>query len=199
MDTEVRDAYAKRSGEYVELFGTMESVHPLDAQLVATWADGLSGPVLDAGCGPGQWTDFLARRGLDARGVDQVPEFVVRARQTYPGVPFDLGSLDDVDAPSATLGGVLAWYSLIHYEPGTVQVPLREFARILRPGGGLLVGLFTWPELEPFGHAVVTAYRWPLEEFAEELDAAGFDVLETHERKAAGARPLGAIVARRRE
>jgi SAM-dependent methyltransferase len=197
MVSEVGRAYSERSAEYIELFGSTDSAHPLDRQLVATWADGLSGPVVDAGCGPGQWTDFLVRHGCDARGVDQVPSFVERAQGTYPGVPFEVGSIDELRDASGTAGGVLAWYSLIHHEPSAVQAPLREFARVLRPGAGLLVGLFTWPTVERFDHAVVSAYRWPLDGFAQELRTAGFEVLETHERIQTGARPLGAIVARR--
>ena len=195
----VRDAYAQRSAEYIDLFGSMSSVDPRDRALVAEWADGLSGPVVDAGCGPGQWTAFLRERRLDARGVDQVPEFIERARKVHPSVPFSLGSLESLDAAPSSVGGVLAWYSLIHYAPEDVGRPLREFARVLRPGGGLLVGLFTWDEVGPFDHAVAPAWRWPVDAFAAELAAAGFEVEDTRSRADAVARPLGAIVARRTE
>lgn len=62
----VRDAYSSRAAEYVERFGSMGAVHPSDRQLVATWADGIEGAVLDAGCGPGQWTNFLHEVGIPA-------------------------------------------------------------------------------------------------------------------------------------
>jgi SAM-dependent methyltransferase len=195
---QVRRAYAERSSEYSDLFGSMEHVHPADLQLVSSWADEVTGPVVDAGCGPGQWTDSLVRRGVDARGVDQVPEFVARARAAYPAVRFGLGTIERLDAAPAELGGVLAWYSLIHHEPDEVGLLLREFARVIRPGGRLLIGLFTWPRRERFDHAVVPAYRWPIAEFAREVEATGFEVFETRERTAVGARPQGAVVARRR-
>ncbi len=53
--------------------------------------------------------------------------------------------IDNSDA-SDSIGGVLAWYSLIHHEPSTIQRALGEFARVLRPGGGLLLGFFVGPE-----------------------------------------------------
>lgn len=174
----------------------MSSVHPSDRQVVTTWAQQLEGAVVDAGCGPGQWTDYLCEIGVDARGVDQVPEFVERARSEYPGRSFELGTLEALDAETGTLGGVLAWYSLIHHEPGTIDVPLREFRRVLRPGGGLLIGFFSWPALEPFDHKVTTAYRWPIGELSERVRAAGFEVVETHERMTAGKRPESALEAR---
>jgi len=193
----VSDAYSRRAAEYTELFGSMSSVHPSDRQLVSTWADGIEGPVIDAGCGPGQWTNFLAEQGLSARGVDLVPEFIERARTTYPGVPFAVGSLNRLDSPTGSVGGVLSWYSLIHHEPSTIRIPLGEFSRVLRPGGVLLIGFFECPIVETFAHAVAPAYRWPVTELSAELNAVGFDVVESHRRTTTGQRPLAAIIARR--
>jgi hypothetical protein len=46
---------------------------------------------------------------------------------------------------------------------------------------------------------VTTAHRWPIAEMSGRLEQAGFAVLETHERTDPGARPHGAIRARRQE
>nr|WP_235481092.1 class I SAM-dependent methyltransferase [Agromyces sp. Leaf222] len=190
-------AYSRRAQEYIDLFGTMSAVHPSDRQLVATWAGGIDGQVIDAGCGPGQWTNFLAGLGLAARGVDQVPEFIERARHEYPHLRFDVGTLESLDCGTGTLGGVLSWYSLIHHEPDTIRVPLAEFHRALAPGGTLLVGFFEGPVVEQFDHAVIPAYRWPVEALNTQLQAVGFEVVESHVRKTAGQRPQAALVARR--
>jgi len=88
--------------------------------------------------------------------------------------------------------------SLIHFPPHRIQEPLREFARVLRPGGGLLVGFFAGATREAFDHAVVTAYRWPVDALAEQLEAAGFDILDTRVRADRGQRPQAAITARAR-
>lgn len=193
----VRDAYAGRSAEYAKLLGTMASVHPSDRQLVTSWADRIAGPALDAGCGPGHWTAYLASRGLDIRGIDLVPEFIAHARAEHPEIRFDLGSLDTLDAETGSVGGVLAWYSLIHHRPDTIDTSLAEFARVLRPGGGLLIGCFEGPSVEAFDHAVVTAYHWPTTELAEHVRRAGFEVIETHTRTSLDQRPHGAILATR--
>ncbi len=74
---------------------------------------------------------------------------------------------------------------------------LAEFARVLRPGGGLLLGFFDGPVSEPFGHAIITAYRWPVEALTALVDHAGFAVTSTHTRTDPGARPHGAITATR--
>lgn len=193
----VRTAYSARAEEYAALFGSMTSTHPSDRALVGSWAATLTGPVLDAGCGPGQWTDFLAACGLAVTGIDLVPEFVEQARRQYPHLRFDVGDFDTLDAATGSLGGVLSWYSLIHHRPQDIRTPLAEFARVIRPGGGLLVGFVEGATVEAFDHAVTPAYRWPVVELGQELATAGFEVLETHTRTKRDHRPHGALTARR--
>lgn len=190
---DVATAYAARAGEYTDALGSMDAVHPSDRQLVETWATAISGRVLDAGCGPGHWTDHLHRGGADVCGIDLVPEFVASARATYPNVRFDVGSIDAIDERDGALGGILSWFSTIHHEPHRIAVPLAEFARTLRPGGTLLLGYFDGADVEAFDHAVVRAYRWPVTELSAALETAGFDVVETHRRSERGRRPVGAI------
>ncbi len=199
MSPHVEAAYSDRAAEYVERFGSVEGTHRSDRALIADWVADVDGPILDAGCGPGHWTAYLAEHGRDARGLDRVPEFIGHARAAHPHVAFELGDLNRLPDADASLGGILAWYSLIHHDPAAIRVAFREFARALRPSGSLLVGFFVGPDLEPFDHAVVTAYRWPPEALASELSAAGFEVYETHTRTARTPhpRPHGAIIAQR--
>ncbi|WP_235170689.1 class I SAM-dependent methyltransferase [Rhodococcus erythropolis] len=194
----VRDSYSARSQEYTDLFGHMDSTHASDRALVTSWAATLTGRVLDAGCGPGQWTDFLAQRGLAVSGIDLVPEFVERARDQYPDLSFEVGGFEALDVEADSLGGVLSWYSLIHHHPQDIETPLAEFARVIRPGGGLLVGFFEGASVEAFDHAATTGYRWPVAELSQVLVTAGFDVIETHTRTGSGYRSHGAITASRR-
>lgn len=174
-------------------------MHPADRLLIETWADATPGRLLDAGCGPGHWTHHLARRGADIRGIDLVPPFIRHARATYPGVPFDIGSIDTIDEADDALDGILAWFSTIHHDPSHIATPLAEFARILRPGGTLLLGYFEGSSIESFDHAVVRAYRWPVEELELALESVGFDIVETHRRTERGRRPVGAILCERSE
>lgn len=196
MTGDVSAAYTRRAREYIDLLGSLATVHASDLELVTRWADRLGGPVIDAGCGPGHWTGHLAARGVDVRGVDRVPEFVDHARRSHPGCRFDIGDLDELTGLPGGAAGILAWYSLIHHEPSTVRWTLTRFARVLRPGGGLLLGFFHGAEVERFAHAVTDAYRWPIEALTHELRMADFEVIETYTRTGPGARPHGAIVAR---
>ncbi|MDL9937685.1 class I SAM-dependent methyltransferase [Gordonia sp. ABSL1-1] len=194
----VSRSYSAWSEKYIDVCGSISQTHPSDRALVRTWAGSQTGTVLDAGSGPGQWTNFLAQHGVDVRGIDLVPEFVDHATTTYPGLTFDVGSFEQIDVATGSLGGVLTWYTTIHHRPEDLPAVFDEFARVTRPGGGLLVGFFEWPDLEPFGHLVTQAYRWPVGQMGELIEAAGFDVVETHTRTGKDVRPHGAIVARRR-
>jgi SAM-dependent methyltransferase len=196
MALEITTAYGRRGVEYAEKLGSMTSVHPLDLQLVTGWTDRLDGPVIDAGCGPGHWTGHLAERGVNIRGVDLVPGFIDHARRAYPTVSFSVGDIGALPEAAGTVAGVLAWYSLIHHEPGALRHTLAEFARVLRPYGELLLGFFEGPVHEQFEHAITTAYRWPVDALSDELRAAHFDIIETQTRTGPGHRPHGAILAR---
>ncbi|WP_187977359.1 class I SAM-dependent methyltransferase [Mycetocola sp. JXN-3] len=197
-DPGIRDAYDSRAAEYIEVLGSIESTAAPDRELIDSWARGLAGPVLDVGCGPGHWTEFLRTRGASAVGIDPVPAFISYARARYPGARFREGAVQDLPAADRSIGGILAWYSLIHLSLTELDGALAECARVVVPGGGLAVGFFTGPVGAPFDHAVVTAYAWPTAELAARIEAAGFGVLETHERTDPGARPHGAILALRR-
>lgn len=141
----------------------MSAVHAEDRALVEAWADATPGPLLDAGCGPGHWTAHLHRRGHLVTGIEPVPRFVALARAAVPEVDFRRATMESTGLPDGGVGGVLSWYSLVHHEPIEVPAVLAEVHRILAPGGSLLVGFFEGPTLEPFDHAVTTAYRWPVE------------------------------------
>jgi len=173
-DSDVRDAYSLRAGEYADLFGSVDAAHPEDRHLVGEWVRTLKGPVLDAGCGPGHWSGFMADNGADVEGIDLVPEFVAHARTRFPSLPFRVGSLRDLGVPDGHLSGLLAWYSVIHSAPEDLASVLREFARAIAPGGGLLLGFFESEELRRFPHAVTDAYSWPVEQLAALLEASGF-------------------------
>lgn len=190
----VRRRYAEVADDYTRMFGTVASVHPDDLRFLERNFTRCDGTILDAGCGPGHLTGYLTNLGLKAVGLDLVPAFVETARAHWPEVEFAVGSMCPLDLPSGSLGGILAWYSLIHYEPAVVAEVLRSFRSRLCDNGILAIGLFDGDDVEPFEHKVATAYRWPVDAMSEMLSATGFVEVDRLRRPGTGlVRPHAAL------
>ena len=174
----VRRAYGALAATYIDLFGDIAAMHPEDVALIERHLSPRPGRVLDVGCGPGHLTAHLASLGVEAIGIDLVPEFVAHARATHPDVEFECGSMDRLAVPRASIDGLLAWYSLIHLDPTEVVRVLSELRRVAAAGAPLVVGFFTGDDVEAFPHKVTRAYRWPVDELSSVLREAGFDEVE---------------------
>lgn len=180
---QVRDAYTAVADRYIGMFGTTEKVHADDLAFIGRHLSIRSGPVLDLGCGPGQMTGYLRSLGVDAAGIDMVPEFIAYAKAAHPGIEFQLGSMHHLDAGDGSVAGILTWYSLIHLPPEELDGALAELRRVMAPGGTLVAGFFDADEIGHFDHKVVTAYRWPADEFSARLARAGFTEIEREQRR----------------
>ena len=195
----VRHAYSSVASQYVDLSDGRWPDDAGDTALVQRHLTGLGGPVLDLGCGPGHWTARLQALGADVTGVDIVPEFIAHARATHPRSSFRLASMTELDVPDQSVAGLLSWYSTIHLPPPRLDAVLAEFRRLLAPLGVLVVGFFdSDDDVAAFDHKVITAYRWPVDVFAEHLSAAGFVELERrqHQVPERTDRRYAAVVAR---
>jgi SAM-dependent methyltransferase len=195
----VRDAYSSVADRYIGLFDDGWQDREDDTALVERHLTGLTGPVLDLGCGPGHWAAHLHSLGARVTGVDLVPEFIAHARAAHPGPEFRLGSMTEVDVPEHSVAGILAWYSTIHLPPPELDRVLVGFHRLLAPGGVLVVGFFASDDaVAEFDHTVVTAHRWPVDTFARHLADASFSEVERvqHRSPRRPDRQYAAIAAR---
>lgn len=203
MISNIRESYGVRADEYIEALGNVESMSRLDRQLIEDGACRVDGRILDAGSGSGSgsgsghWAAPPHDLGLDIEGIDLVQAFIDSARARFPQVKFQQGSIEALTFEGDELAGLLAWYSVIHLEPERL-IRVGEFPRCVTPGGSLLIGFFEGPRVEPFDHAVTTAYFWPVAEMTGLLDTYGFETIQTHTRTDIGSRPHAAIVAGRK-
>jgi SAM-dependent methyltransferase len=191
----IRDAYASVADLYIGLFGTSEQVHADDLDLIGRHLSIRTGNVLDVGCGPGHITGYLRSLGVDAMGIDLVPEFIAHAKAAHPTGRYQLGSMKSLDVENGSIAGILAWYSLIHLPPDDLDGVLAELRRVVAPAGTLVVGFFDGDEIAAFDHKVVTAYRWPVDEFSGRLARAGFTEVERQHRPSDGTHRSTAAIA----
>ena len=92
-------------------------------------------PVVDLGCGRGEFLDLLKGRGIAARGVEASAHAAAECRAR--GLDVSEGDLVDFLRAQAdgSLGGVFAAQVAEHLRPPALQALLREAHRTLRPGG----------------------------------------------------------------
>ncbi|CAH0183164.1 Malonyl-[acyl-carrier protein] O-methyltransferase [Microbacterium oxydans] len=201
-DAAIAHAYDGRAAEYVSVGGTLEQMDERDRTVIAHWRDTTPGTLLDAGCGPGHWTAFLHAGHRTVSGVDLSPALLASARSRFPHLSFEQASFRALPHEDGALGGILAWYSLIHTPPADIPAVLAEFARLIEPGGSVLIGFFDGEAREEFAHAVTPAYFWSADALTAALAAAGFEVVSQERRERApdeiSRRAHGHMVARRR-
>lgn len=176
-----REAYDDAALTYAQLFRDSLRDSPLDRAVLSLFAEVVRGSgdgrVADLGCGPGHVTAYLDELGLAAFGVDASPAMIELARQAYPGLRFDVGSMAALDIADGLLGGVLSRWSVIHTPPQELPVVLAEFHRALAPGGHLLICFSASDDpshtTQVFDHAVTPAYRWWPDHLAALLRESG--------------------------
>lgn len=98
--------------------------------------------ILDAGCGDGALAVELASRGAIVTGVDASPEMIDAARKRAPQgekkATFEVATIENLPYAAGTFDVVVAVTVLCFIEDG--RTGLGEMARVLRPGGRLIVG-----------------------------------------------------------
>src|SRR3954470_11490298 len=96
-----REAYDAVAPTYAQLFRGALRDRPLDRAILSVFAEVVSaggdGQVADLGCGPGDVTAHLDQLGLDTFGVDASPAMIKLAREAYPDLRFDVGSMAALD------------------------------------------------------------------------------------------------------
>ncbi|GAA4228827.1 SAM-dependent methyltransferase [Streptosporangium album] len=95
------------------------------------------GVALDAACGTGRFAASLTERGHQILGVDSSPDMLARARERVPQGEFLLGDLHHLPVPDDAVDLVVCSLALTHVP--ALKPVMAEFARVLRPGGHLVI------------------------------------------------------------
>jgi SAM-dependent methyltransferase len=96
-------------------------------------------PVADLGCGRGEFIEVAGRGGVSAYGVDTDPDAVTACRERG----LDVRQEDLVEhlraLPDDSIGGVFCAQVVEHLPPDLLSPVLDEVARVLRPGGVVVI------------------------------------------------------------
>ncbi|WP_156222226.1 class I SAM-dependent methyltransferase [Actinomadura litoris] len=140
LGTEVRrvgtvEGYGVWAGTYDD---PGNAAFDIDRPVVAEILGGLApGEALDAACGTGRYARDLVGRGHRVIGVDSSPDMLDRARASVPEAEFRLGDLHRLPVDGGAADVIVCALALTHVaDLGPVMA---EFARVLRPGGHLVI------------------------------------------------------------
>ncbi len=96
-------------------------------------------PILDLGCGRGEWLGILNERGLAAYGVESNTVFFSRCRQEELTVKQE-DLLHHLESLACESLGAITGFHIIEHLPADQQIRLVQLAyRALRPGGVLIL------------------------------------------------------------
>jgi SAM-dependent methyltransferase len=90
--------------------------------------------VMDAGCGAGEWTVFLASKGYDVVGMDISRSLIGELNRKFPNLNFVRGDIRATGLPADGFDALISWGVFEHFEVG-LSPGLKEAWRILKPGG----------------------------------------------------------------
>lgn len=190
MSDDFQKSYDSVAEDYALNFLDELDKKPFDRKMLDWLAEkvGGRGIVCDMGCGPGQAARYLSERGVESCGIDLSPEMVKKAQKLNPEISFRQGNMLSLDnVADASLGGIAAFYSIIHIQRADLNRALSELKRILLPGGSLLLAFHLGNEVvhmdEWWGKQVaLDFFFYEREEMKDELQATGFEIEEVIER-----------------
>lgn len=154
----------------------------------APWIDRLLGSlparscILDVGCGPGNFSAYIASRGHRVTGIDISTAMIERARMLVPTGDFRVMNMSRLRFSANSFDGLLVAYSFLHVPKRHAKNVLHEFCRVLKPRGVLALMV-----KEGTGHhnlpSPLVAGRycfvelWREETLSQLLKETGFDLI----------------------
>lgn len=144
VNAKTRQAYNLAARKYHDLFHDEMNEKPFDRNLLDGFARHFAGNslVCDAGCGPSAHIGrYVFDKGVQVVGVDISDRCVRLARRHNPGMEFVRADIGKLPFAAGTFDGIIAYYSLIDTPKKHVERIFREFHRVLKPRGRLLVAV----------------------------------------------------------
>jgi ubiquinone/menaquinone biosynthesis C-methylase UbiE len=146
--------------------------------------------VLDVGCGTGTLAMEVARRvgragrvaGIDP-GTEQIARARAKAARRNAPIEFQIGVIEQLPFPDQTFDVVFSTLMMHHLPAPLKRQGLAEIARVLKPGGRLVIADFKRKQERAGQAARFHAGGSSMHDLAAIVSEAGFDQMETEEMR----------------
>ena len=127
---EVEEGYTAWAPHYDEPNPAIDLEEPIARGMIAAAPPG---DALDAACGTGRHAATSVEFGHRVVGVDTTEAMLAIAREKVPAAEFRAGRLEQLPVEDETFDLITCALALTHVE--RLEAVMREFVRVLRPGG----------------------------------------------------------------
>lgn len=95
--------------------------------------------ILDVGCGNGTDCKYIKGKGYDINGIDLSENMLEIAKDRVPNVKFEIMDMTKMNYSNNIYDGIISNCSLFHIPDEEVLLTLKEFNRVLKEDGKILI------------------------------------------------------------
>ncbi len=137
-----RNSYNKAAQKYYELFHNELEEKEFDKNFLDEYLELFSSNsiICSAGCGPcGHIEDYIYRKGIRIIGIDISEKCIEIATKNNPKIQFEIGDFTNMNFEDNCFDGIVSYYSILDSPKIYLDKIFREFARVLKKNGHLLL------------------------------------------------------------
>ncbi|MGD8545912.1 MAG: class I SAM-dependent methyltransferase [Candidatus Bathyarchaeota archaeon] len=141
INEKTRKSFNLAAEKYYELFKDEMQQKEYDRLLLDKFAGDFdsNSVIYDMGCGPGHITRYLFDKGLDVLGIDVSEKCIQIAQRENPKMRFQVMDMTRLNIKDESIDGIISFYSIIHTPKRYMHLLFREFNRVLKKYGKILI------------------------------------------------------------
>lgn len=116
---------------------TRKADNYLTERLYALLDPDKSGIYLDIGCGTGNYTIELQKKGLNFIGIDPSTEMLVKAKMKNDNINWRIGTAEETNLEHESINGIIAVLTIHHWSD--LNKGFAEFNRVLKNSGKIVI------------------------------------------------------------
>ena len=120
----------------------------LTEQLLKHLNPNKEGLYLDIGCGTGNYTSALQKKGFQCIGIDPSIEMLQKAQSNNKAIQWKIGSAEKTDLPKDSVDGIIGTLTIHHWS--NLARAFSELNYILKPNGKIVIFTSTPQQMKAY-------------------------------------------------